>query len=135
MSSHFEKTWSIVAKEMSKKVVLGDMVHFMKIKYLVHENAILASLKKLLLSYTSQVMYSEVPNYCTVPNKSIQDWNFWLLVHKIAIFWPFLAHSCHKINNRTGTIIRNRRVRSFWHISLQLPFHINFVNCLWGSVN
>ena len=47
--------------------------------------------------------YSAVPNNCTVHNKCKHDCDFWFLLHKISRLWPFLAHSCHKTNNRTGT--------------------------------
>ena len=56
--------------------------------------------------------YSNSSNNRTASNKSIHRCNFGHLLHKIARFWPILAHSCHKINNRTGTIIKRTRV--FW---------------------
>ena len=62
--------------------------------------------------------YSNSSNNRTGSNKSIHRCNFGHLLHKIARFWPILAHSCHKINNRTGTIIKRTRV-----IQIQyLPF-------------
>ena len=57
--------------------------------------------------------YSEVSNNRTVSNKSIQGCNFELLLHKNARFWPFLAHSCHEINSRTCTFIKDLRVNKY----------------------
>ena len=54
--------------------------------------------------------YSKVSNNRTVSNKSVQGCYFDLLLHEIARFWPFLTHSCLKINNLTRTIIREARV-------------------------
>ena len=61
-------------------------------------------------NHRTLIGYSNLSNNRTVSNKSIQGYNFGLLLHEIARFWPFLTHSCLKINNRTCTIIREARV-------------------------
>ena len=80
-------------------------------------NLITFMLSIKIVSLHSQFNYSNSSNNRTASNKSIHRCNFGLLLHKIARFWPILAHFCHKINNRTGTIIKRTRVGSL---------HVNF---------
>ena len=63
-----------------------------------------------LLIVLVRTKYSSLSNNRTVSNKSIQGHYFGLLLHRYARFLPFLTHSCHEINNRTCTIIREARV-------------------------
>ena len=67
-----------------------------------------------------QCIYSKVSNNRTVSNKSVQGCDFELLVHKNARFWPFLAHSCHEINSRTCTFIKDLRVHKFQYFAIIL---------------
>ena len=65
---------------------------------------------KMRLYISPITAYSKVSNNRTVSNKSVQGCNFELLLHKNARFWPILANSCHQINSRTCTFIKDLRV-------------------------